>query len=175
MTIRSEGDWKADRLERENRELDEALDQAVTMANDLGGEIVELERLARAFLTAYDLASLSDEEGLLPIIDPRAMRDLWDAVDAAADALRECLTAGEARVSQGGQPQGGPMTSKTKTKVRVIADNVAWYPKGGDVDPEYANEGDEIEVNDSELQRLRQNGQVEPERTDPPKGETGVA
>lgn len=46
---------------------------------------------ATDFVTAYDAASVSDEEGLLQAVDPDAMRQLWHRVDEAATDLRQAL------------------------------------------------------------------------------------
>jgi hypothetical protein len=40
---------------------------------------------ARAFLHAWDEASVSDGEGMLMHVDPAEMRRMWEAVDEAAD------------------------------------------------------------------------------------------
>lgn len=53
-----------------------------------------LSDLAGGFLTAYEAASVSDEEGLLVAVDPDEMRQLWHRVDEAATDLRQFLTDG---------------------------------------------------------------------------------
>ncbi len=64
---------------------------SMLMAVAMTDRIEEIEGASANFLTAYEAASVSDEEGLLAAVDPDEMRQLWHRVDEAATKLRQAL------------------------------------------------------------------------------------
>ena len=62
-------------------------------AKSAESELTRLRDGLRDWLAAYDAASMADEEGLMWTVDPKAMRELWQACDDAAESARSILSA----------------------------------------------------------------------------------